>query len=258
MNIVHQAPALQVLKATADETVDLVYTDPPFGTGDTQAAHGMAYGDPKESYAAFLLTHIREFHRVLKTTGSLYLHLDWRQVHRARFACERIFGVDNFLNEIIWSYNFGGRGRDRWARKHDNILVYAKQAGQHVFNYDDVDRVPYKAPGMQRVGRTPEDAEARIARGQVPTDVWEMSIVGTNSRERTGYPSQKPLKLVERIVVASSPPGGLIMDVFAGSGTTGEAAHKHGRSFVLADTNPQAIDVMKVRLKDVPIDWRTP
>jgi len=258
MNTIHQATALSVLKATPDNSVDLVYSDPPFGTGVVQSSHGMAYNDVTLEYGAFLSQHLVEFHRVLKPTGTLYLHLDWRHVHIARLDCDQIFGTDNFLNEIIWSYNFGGRGKTTWARKHDNILVYAKHAGQHVFNYDDIDRVPYKAPDMQRVGRTPEDAEARIARGQVPTDVWEMSIIGTNAKERTGYPTQKPLKLVERIITASSPPGGLVMDVFAGSGTTGEAAHKHGRSFVLADTNPQAIEVMQRRLKDVPTDWRLP
>ena len=185
------------------------------------------------------------------------MHLDWRHVRLGQWTCDLVFGEGNFLNEVIWAYNFGGRGKDRWPCKHDNILVYAKHVGDHLFNWDAIPRVPYRAPDMQRVGRSPEEAEVRIAQGQVPTDVWDMSIIGTNSKERTGYPTQKPVKLVERVVLASSPPRGIVMDVFAGSGTTGEAAHKHGRNFVLADANPQAIDVMKKRFKDVEVEWRS-
>jgi site-specific DNA-methyltransferase (adenine-specific) len=255
-NVIHHANAMSVLRDLADVSVDLVYIDPPFGTGITQNSHDMSYEDSSMNYMDFLRPHIIAVHRVLKSSGTMYLHLDWRYVHQARLYFDGFFGKENFLNEVIWSYNYGGRGKDRWPRKHDNILVYAKNAGQHVFDWDAIPRIPYKAPEMQRVGRTQEEAEERIARGQVPTDVWEMSIVGTNSKERTGYPTQKPLKLLERIVLASSPPAGTVLDVFAGSGTTGAAAHKHGRQFILADVNPQAIEVMKARFKDVAIDWR--
>jgi site-specific DNA-methyltransferase (adenine-specific) len=246
---------MSVLSQLAPESVDLVYIDPPFGTNVTQNAHGMSYDDSSSGYEDFLRSCICVVHRVLKSTGTMYLHLDWRYSHLARVHGDVCFGASNFLNEVIWSYNYGGRGKDRWPRKHDNILVYAKHAGSHVFNWNDIPRIPYKAPEMQRVGRSPEEAAERIERGQVPTDVWEMSIVGTASKERTGYPTQKPLKLLERIVLASSPPGGLVVDVFAGSGTTGAAALKHGRSFVLADVNPQAIAVMKERFKDAEVAW---
>lgn len=256
MNVVYHDEALNVLAQLSEASIDLIYVDPPFGTGTTQTAHGMSYLDNYYSCSVFLRPVLVEMYRVLKTSGSLYLHLDWRNVHHARVVCDDIFGSANFLNEIIWSYNFGGRGKDRFPRKHDNILVYAKQAGNHVFNWDDVDRVPYRAPDMQKVGRTPADAAARIALGQVPTDVWEMSIVGTNSRERTGFPTQKPVALVQRAVVASSPLGGVVLDVFAGSGTTGQAALQNGRSFILADTSPWAIEVMQARFKDVAVDWR--
>ena len=256
MNVVHLARALDVLAATSDDSVDLIYVDPPFGTGNVQSSHGMSYDDDDNAlYGDFITDHVVAFHRALKPTGTVYLHLDWRSVHLARGICDQVFGTENFLGEVIWAYNFGGRGKTFFAAKHDNVLVYAKHKGKHVFNYDDIDRMPYKAPEMQYVGRTKEEAEKRIARGQVPTDVWDLSIVGTNAKERTGYPTQKPLKLVERIVTASSPPGGLVMDVFAGSGTTGDAAHKHGRSFVLADTNPQAIEVMRERFKNIEVDW---
>jgi site-specific DNA-methyltransferase (adenine-specific) len=254
--VVHHDEALNVLAQVATDSIDLVYVDPPFGTGDVQSSHGMSFKDPTDNYSAFLIDHVKQLHRVLKPTGTMYLHLDWRHVHHARSACDFVFWEKNLLNEVIWAYNFGGRGKDRWPRKHDNILVYAKNVGQHVFNWDEVDRIPYKAPDMQKVGRTPEDAAARIELGQVPTDVWDMSIVGTNSHERTGYPTQKPLKLLDRIITASSPLHGLVMDVFAGSGTTGEAAYRNGRSFVLADTSPWAIEVMQKRFKDIQVEWR--
>ncbi len=248
MNTVYHDQALNVLGSLKDETVDLVYVDPPFGTGKVQAAHGMSYADSSNGYVEFITSHVKEFNRVLKASGTMYLHLDWRYVHWARIACDVHFGSENFLNEVIWAYDFGGRGKDRWPRKHDTILVYAKEAGKHVFNWEEIERIPYMAPGLQK------DPE-RAAAGKVPTDVWWMSIVGTQAHERTGYPTQKPVKLVERAVVASSPPGGFVLDVFAGSGTTGEAAHKNQRSFLLADTSPWAIEVMKERFKDIEITW---
>lgn len=250
--------ALPALQAIPDESVDLVYTDPPFGTGliqqkqrkiDGQIFPKMQYSDRFGNYMDFLVPHLQELHRTLKDTGTMYLHLDWRWVHYAKVACDEIFGYDNFLNEIIWSYNFGGRGKDRWPMKHDNILVYAKKKGSHVFNWDDIDRIPYAAPELQYVGRTKEEAEKRIAEGQVPTDVWSMSIVGTASKERTGYPTQKPLKLVERIIKASSNVGDHVLDPFGGSGTTAVAAHRLDRTFTVVDNNQQAIDVMKKRLE---------
>jgi site-specific DNA-methyltransferase (adenine-specific) len=248
MNQVWHCEALDVLKRQPDKSVDLVYVDPPFGTGNRQEAHGMSYEDSRVAYNEFLWQHVHELHRVLKPTGTLYLHLDWHWCHHGRVSCDSIFGPENFLNEVIWAYDYGGRGKDRWPRKHDNILVYAKEAGKHVFNWEEIDRIPYMAPGLQK------DPQ-RALDGKVPTDVWWMSIVGTQAHERSGYPTQKPVKLVERAVIASSPLGGLVLDVFAGSGTTGEAAHKHGRSFILADTSPWAYEVMQERFQDIPVEW---
>lgn len=259
LNVVHHAAALGVLGRTASETVDLVYVDPPFGTGRSQTLKRMRGGedvstirfeDPNTDYVAWLRPHLHEIHRVLKATGTLYLHLDHHWVHRIKVLLDdEVFGQECFLNEVIWAYDYGGRGKRCWPKKHDNILVYARTVGQHVFNWDDIERIPYMAPGLQK------DPE-RAASGKVPTDVWWMSIVGTQAKERNGYPTQKPVKLVERAVLASSPRGGLVMDVFAGSGTTGEAAHRHGRSFVLADTSPWAFELMQERFKDVEVDWR--
>jgi len=257
---------LDVLRSMPDGSVDLIYIDPPFGTGQTRrlqsirtgrgertrvgfggrtyqwevvSAHEYSDNMPLEAYLSFIGERLEEMHRVLTPTGSLYLHLDFHAVHFARLLLDEIFGPDNFLNEIIWAYDYGGRARDKWARKHDNILWYAKSA-LWTFNRDDVDRIPYMAPGL--VG--PEKA----ARGKLPTDVWWMTIVPTNSRERTGYPTQKPVKLLERIVRASSNPGDLVADFFGGTGTTAIAAVRLGRRFLSVDTNPEAVRITDERL----------
>jgi site-specific DNA-methyltransferase (adenine-specific) len=185
----------------------------------------------------------------------MYLHLDWRWVHYAKVECDKIFGYDNFLNHIVWSYNFGGRGKDRWPTKHDDILVYTKEIGRHTFNWKDADRIPYAAPALQYVGRTKEEAEKRIAEGQVPTDVWEMSIVGTASKERLGYPNQKPVKLIKRAIVASSNVDDVILDPFAGCGTTAAAALECGRQFIVGDKKREAFDVMKKRFDVSKVDF---
>lgn len=240
---VHHANALDTLRQLPDESIDLIYVDPPFGTGITQTSHGVSYVDPSGNYIDFLRPHIVEAHRVLKRTGSMCVHLDWHQVHKARFLCDETFGEQSFLNEVIWAYDFGGRGKDRWPRKHDNILVYAKSPGKHVFNWDDIERIPYMAPSLQK-------DQARALAGKVPTDVWWMTIVGTSSKERTGYPTQKPVALVERFIVALTPPDGIVLDFFAGSGTTAAAAIKQGRSFIVIDSSDQSIEVMRNRFQD--------
>ncbi len=248
------------------ESVQLVYTDPPFNTGrsrtyqrlqTTQDREGErvgfggrryrsrqvsehAYGDAFEQYLDFLAPRLMELWRVLRHDGSLYLHLDAREVHYVKVALDNIFGRDCFLNEIVWAYDYGGRPKRRWPAKHDNILVYAKDRDRYVFNRDAIDRVPYLAPGL--VGK--EKAE----RGKLPTDVWWQTIVGTNARERTGYPTQKPVALAERILRASSDEGELVLDPFAGSGTVGAAAQTLGRRYLLIDDNPEAINVMRNRL----------
>lgn len=245
--------ALQALAAVPSGTVDLIYTDPPFGTGKVQRMRRTRRGEalPEQSYAddlpfpeylAWLRTCVGEMHRVLTDTGSIYLHLDWRATHHARMMLDDIFGVDRFLNEIIWAYDFGGRARDRWARKHDNILWYAK-GPEWTFNREAVDRIPYMSPGL--VGTE------KAALGKVPTDTWWMTVVPTSGTERTGYPTQKPLKLAERIIVASSNPTDLVADFFAGSGTTAVAAAKHGRRFLACDSNPEAVRITEERLRAV-------
>lgn len=248
---------MTVLSALPTASIDLIYTDPPFGTQTNQVMERqkdgkviskVGYSDRHDDYMAFIRPHLIEMHRVLKQSGTLYLHLDGRWVHHVKVALDDIFGQDCFLNEVIWAYDFGGRGKRSWPRKHDSILVYVKASGKHVFNWDDIDRIPYMAPGLQK-------DPTRAAVGKVPTDVWWMSIVGTQSKERNGYPNQKPVALVERAILASSPLQGIVLDPFAGSGTTGEAAIRHGRTFVLVDQNPLAHEVMQKRFDGVDVAW---
>jgi site-specific DNA-methyltransferase (adenine-specific) len=161
---------------------------------------------------------------------------------------DKIFGRDSFLNEIIWAYDYGARSKKKWPTKHDNILVYVKNPEDYVFNYDDMERIPYMSPGL--VG--PE----KTARGKTPTDTWWHTIVPTNGKEKTGYPTQKPLGILKRIIQISSPENGKVLDFFAGSGTTGAAAQELGRHFILIDNNPSALEVMARRFEHINnIDW---
>lgn len=257
---------LAVVQKLAAASVDLIYIDPPFNTGtvqkrtritarqsETGSRNGFGgaryeveqvesptYADSFEDYLEFLRPRLIEAHRLLRPTGSLFLHLDAREVHYAKVMLDGIFVRDCFRNEIIWAYDYGGKPRDRWPAKHDNILWYSRSPEGYTFNYEAIDRVPYMAPEL--VG--PEKA----ARGKIPTDVWWMTVVPTNSREKTGYPTQKPLKLLERIVRVHSRPGDLVLDFFAGSGTTGMAAANLGRRFLLVDSSAEAVKVMRRRL----------
>jgi site-specific DNA-methyltransferase (adenine-specific) len=257
---------LKVLQGLPEGCIDLVYVDPPFGTGQVRRLHSLrtgrgaktrggfggrryafevvscySYRDDMslDEYLGFLYERLAEIRRVLRPTGSLYLHLDFHASHYARFLLDELFGPERFLNEVIWAYDYGGRARDRWPRKHDNILWYSKGA-TWTFNTADIDRIPYMAPGL--VG--PQKA----ATGKLPTDTWWMTIVPTSGRERTGYPTQKPLKLLERIILASSNPGELVADFFCGSGTTGVAALRLGRRYLLVDDNPDAVRITRQRL----------
>ena len=264
--IVH-GNALDVLRELASGSAALVYLDPPFNTGRTRRhttlrttrdANGdrtgfggrryrsepgetRAYEDAFDDYLAFLEPHLVEARRVLRDDGSLFLHLDPRESHYAKVRLDGIFGRACFQNEIVWAYDFGGRSRSRWSAKHDTILWYTVHPERYVFRYEDIDRIPYLAPGL--VG--PEKA----SRGKTPTDVWWRTIVSPTGREKTGYPTQKPLAILQRIVRVHTNPGDLVIDVFAGSGTTGEAAARLGRRFLLADREAEAIKIMQRRLR---------
>ncbi|WP_447653238.1 DNA-methyltransferase [Microbacterium sufflavum] len=199
-----------------------------------------AYDDSFDDYGAFLMPRLEEAWRLLGDDGTLYLHLDYREAHYAKVMLDAVFGRDCFLNELIWAYDYGAKSRRRWPTKHDTILVYVKNPRTYVFNSDDVDREPYMAPGLV----TAEKA----ARGKLPTDVWWHTIVPTTGREKTGYPTQKPEGILRRIVTASSRPGDRVLDLFAGSGTTGAVASALGRDAVLVDDNPEAVRIMAERM----------
>ncbi len=261
------ADNLEALAALPDESVALVYIDPPFNTGRTQtrttlrtvrdAQHGdrtgfqgkryrsirlgsTSYRDTFDDYLGFLEPRLSEARRVLAKDGAFFLHLDYREVHYCKVLLDQLFGRASFMNEIIWAYDYGARSKSRWSAKHDNILWYAKDPKHYTFNFAEMDRIPYMAPGL--VG-----AE-KAARGKTPTDVWWHTIVSPGGREKTGYATQKPLGVIERIVKVHTNPGDLVLDFFAGSGTTGEAAARLGRNFILIDNNPAAIRTMARRL----------
>lgn len=198
------------------------------------------YDDRFDDYGTFLMPRLEEAWRLLADDGTLYLHLDYREAHYAKVMLDAVFGRDCFLNELIWAYDYGAKSRKRWPTKHDTILVYVKNPRAYHFDVDEVDREPYMAPGLV----TPEKA----ARGKLPTDVWWHTIVPTTGREKTGYPTQKPEGILRRIIRASSRPGDRVLDLFAGSGTTGAVASALGRDAVLVDDNPEAVRVMRERM----------
>jgi len=271
---VYLADNLEVLESLDDASVDLIYIDPPFNTGKVQArtrirtvrnASGdrvgfqgkryetvvvgrQSFADLFDDYLGFLEPRLAQAYRVLAPHGSLYFHLDYREIHYCKVLLDSIFGRDCFLNEIIWAYDYGARTKKKWPAKHDNILLYVKDPDNYTFNVDDIDRIPYMAPGL--VGRE------KAAKGKLPTDTWWHTIVPTNGKERTGYPTQKPLGILRRIVAASSNEGDLVLDFFAGSGTTGEACLLLGRSFILVDNSEEAHTVMAKRFAGTPgIEW---
>ncbi|MGN6189556.1 MAG: DNA-methyltransferase [Conexibacter sp.] len=269
---IHLADNMDVLPALPDEAFQLVYIDPPFNTGETQARRTLAmqpdpdggdrtgfkgvryrtrllaesrYRDAFEDYLAFLEPRLREAHRLLHASGTLYFHIDYREAHYCKLLLDELFGREQFLNELIWAYDYGARTKRRWPAKHDTILVYVKDVAKYFFDAEAVDREPYMAPGLV----TPEKA----AKGKLPTDVWWHTIVPTNGREKTGYPTQKPEGIVRRMVQASSRPGDWCLDFFAGSGTLGAVAAQLGRRYVLIDESADAVAVMRRRLPDAVV-----
>jgi site-specific DNA-methyltransferase (adenine-specific) len=265
-NTLYFGDNLTVLKLIPVSSVQLVYIDPPFNTGreqqrskvttkrnnagnrigfkgeryETVKSHVLSYDDQFANYWEFLEPRIEEAFRVLGNSGTLYLHLDYREAHYAKVLLDALFGPECFLNEIIWSYDYGGKSKSRWPAKHDTILVYVKDPKNYYFNSEEVDREPYMAPGLVTL--------EQIERGKLPTDVWWHTIVSPTGKEKTGYPTQKPVGILRRIIQASSKPGDVVLDFFAGSGTTGFVANELGRRFILVDQNPESIQVIKDRL----------
>jgi len=255
-----------VLDRLPDAAFDLVYLDPPFNTGRAQSSHtlsvaadvngsrvgfgdrrytsrllqSLSYADEFTDYLGFLAPRLERARALLAPHGTLYFHIDYREAHYCKLLLDELFGRDAFLNEIIWAYDYGAKSRRRWPAKHDTILAYVRTPGAHHFDADAVDREPYMAPGLV--------SAEKAARGKRPTDVWFHTIVPTNGREKTGYPTQKPEGVLRRLVAASSRSGGWCLDPFAGSGTLGAVCQALGRRFVLVDQNPVAIEIMRTRL----------
>ncbi len=297
MNQIYFGDNLSILRDLPSESIDLIYIDPPFNTGKTQALtslktvrsesgdrkgfkgnsyqsvelgtksykdsfNGTTYlsEDRKRAYdilaphgsitfiETFLRPRLVEAYRILSPHGTLYFHIDYREVHYCKILLDQIFGRNNFLNEIIWAYDYGGKSKSKWPAKHDNILVFVKNSKHYTFNVEDIDRIPYMAPGL--VG-----AE-KAKRGKLPTDTWWHTIVATMSKEKTGYPTQKPIGILNRIIKASSNKGDLVLDFFAGSGTTGASCLELDRRFFLIDNNEQALQVMARRFSNCSsIEW---
>ncbi len=257
---------LELLPRFEDGCFQLIYIDPPFNTGREQTRRTLratpdedgettgfqgrrysmsllaesSYRDAFEDYLAFIAPRMEHAHRLLAREGTLYFHIDYREAHHCKLLLDEIFGRECFLNEIVWAYDYGARTKRRWPAKHDTILVYVRDPDAYFFDAEAVDREPYMAPGLV----TPEKA----ARGKLPTDVWWHTIVPTNGAEKTGYPTQKPEGVVRRMVAASTREGDWCLDFFAGSGTLGAVAAKLGRRYVLIDSNPEAVEVMRARL----------
>ena len=272
-NEIYLGDNLPILESMPAESFQLIYIDPPFNTGRSQVRTNrtskrsetgksigfsgqryeqivdsvLSYDDEFADYWGFLEPRLRQAWRVLKETGTLYVHLDYRESHYAKVLLDGLFGRDSFLNEIIWAYDYGAKAKGRWPAKHDNILVYVKNPKTYYFDSSSVDREPYMAPGLV----TKEKAE----RGKLPTDVWWHTIVSPTGKEKTGYPTQKPLGVLRRIISASSKQGDRVLDFFAGSGTTAHAAHELGRIFTIIDQSEESLEVITRRLSDLGAEF---
>lgn len=259
---------LDLLADFDDGTFKLIYIDPPFNTRSTQTRRTLrtvaeeggdrtgfqgrryrteqiassSYADSFDDYVGFLRPRLEHARRLLTESGTLYLHLDYREAHYCKILLDELFGRDAFLNEIIWAYDYGARSKRRWPTKHDTILVYVRDPARYYFDAGNVDREPYMAPGLV--------TSEKAARGKLPTDVWWHTIVPTNGREKTGYPTQKPEGIIRRMISASTRPGDWCLDFFAGSGTLGAVAKHLGRHYVLIDANPEAVRVARTRIGD--------
>ena len=263
---VYLGDCLEVMGRLEAGAYRLIYIDPPFNTGRKQSRKRLktarddggdrvgfkgrryrtecisesSFEDSFDDFIAFIAPRLERARELLTADGSLFFHIDYREAHYCKIELDRIFGRDSFINEIIWAYDYGARSKRRWSAKHDAIFWYAKNPADYVYRYEDIDRIPYMAPGLAG----PEKA----AKGKTPTDVWWQTIVSPNGREKNGYPTQKPLKILERIVKVHSHPGDKVLDFFAGSGTTGEAALKNNRRPTLIDSNPKAVKIIMERL----------
>ena len=224
---------LELMKQIPDNYIDLIYCDVLYGTGRKFDDFQDLKPD-RQIIEDFYIPRIKEMHRILKNTGSIYLQMDYRISHWIRIIMDDIFGYDNFRNEIIWKYGLGGSSNREFAKKHDNILFYVKSK-DYVFN------LQY------------EPATSNMMKGKMKkmTDIWDVPALNNMAKERIGYNTQKPKALLERIIKASSNEGDIVADFFCGSGTTGVVAKELGRKYILCDINPRAIEITEQRLSEI-------
>jgi len=257
--------ALAVLRGLPDAHVDLIYVDPPFATGRKMHGTRGSYDDRTpgglDAYLTWLQPILVETRRVLAARGSLFVHLDFRAVHHARVALDGIYGGERLINEIVWCYAVGGKSPRSFARKHDTILWFARDAHHRFF--PDAVRVARRAGSHMKVELDEEGRAVQVKRdrktgklyrypvhaGKIPEDWWtDIETLNRGDRERTGWPTQKPEALLERIIAAASAPDALVADFFCGSGTTAAVAHRLGRRFLAVDVAPDACETTRARL----------
>ncbi|MBN1345365.1 MAG: site-specific DNA-methyltransferase [Phycisphaerae bacterium] len=255
----HRGDNLDYMSTLPAGSCDLIYADPPFfadhRSRNSRGCFADAWTGGMDAYLAFLRARLEQMHRLLGERGSLYVHLDCHAVHYVKVILDEVFGRRNFLNEIVWHYRTGGVARRWFGRKHDTLLLYAKKRGSHTFHvlregryrtdglrYDEQDR-PFKQTRGGRLYFNPD--------GPAMTDVWDVPFLSTVSLERTGWPSQKPEALLERVILASSDPGDTVGDFFCGSGTTLVVAKRHGREVLGCDVAPEAVRIAQDRLDRV-------
>jgi site-specific DNA-methyltransferase (adenine-specific) len=247
--------ALKISISCPQNTIDLIYADPPFFTNKRQTG-GVKSPDPLSfsdrwqgglhEYLAWLNPRIGAMHALLAPHGIFLLHLDWHAVHYAKVLCDNIFGAEHFQNELIWYYQTGGAGKGRFSRKHDNILLYSRSAR---FHFDGPSIAIPRTPKAMKRAACPTGARIRLTdTHKNPDDVLVIPALNPMARERNGYPTQKPLALLETLIQALCPPGGTVADFFCGSGTTLVAAQRLGRQWCGCDTHPAAVKLARQRL----------
>jgi len=236
MSEVIHGDCLDVMRAMPAESFDLVYLDPPFFTGSIRRHEANAFDDrwdDIESYLAFMRDRLQEIHRLLCGTGSILLHCDWRTSHHLRLELDRIFGASQVVNHLVWQYGLGGSSPRGFARKHDDILFYARG-----------DSWWFEPP------QVPARSNRLAGQMKKATDVLDIPAINNMAHERAGWPTQKPLALLDMLVGACCPPQGRVLDPFCGSGTTLVSAVRLGRSATGIDINPDAIRISTTRLQE--------
>ena len=260
MNKIYHGDCIDWLKEIPPASIDMCYIDPPFFTQRDFSLFNDRWYD-SDFYIGYMKDRVKAIHRVLKPTGSIFLHCDWHSSHKLRFMLDQVFGEGNFRNEIIWCYTGPSKSSNFFPRKHDTIFFYTK-GGSYVFNKSKI-RIPYKRKtlsaglGMASGKKSKEEikkAETKwIKKGKIIEDYWIDIPSGSHisKKERTGYETQKPEKLLERIIKCSTNEGDVVLDCFGGSGTTAAVAKRLGRKFITGDISEESVRIIKERTNEI-------